>query len=81
MNYLEYIMIKQRYNITVNCYNNLVKEITFVLKRHKNQRIVVVFRRSNMKSPLVFYSAEFIDLEFKNNFIEIAREMCVFYLD
>jgi hypothetical protein len=74
-------MIKKRYNITIEGYNNIVKEITFTGKRDKKNRIVVVFRRSDMKNPIVYHSQDFIDLEFKNNFIRIAKSMVVWYLD
>jgi hypothetical protein len=71
-------MIKKRYNITIECYNNIVKEITFTGKRDEKNIIVVVFRRSDMK-PVVFHSQDFIDLEFKNNFIGIAKSLVVWH--
>lgn len=71
--------IKKKYNITITGYGNVVKDINFTLKSNSKQSISVVIKRSKPDEPIVLISTGFIDKDLKHIFIELAKEICIWY--
>jgi hypothetical protein len=62
------------YEVKLNSYNTIVKEIIFELKKSRSNRVVIIYRASK-SVPLVMTSPGFIDKKYINLFVSEANEI------